>query len=126
MNIQAIETDKAPEAFGPFVQGVQFDNLIFTSGAMPLIPSNGELIEGDIREQTRQTMDNLKAVLEAGGSSLDKVLLITVYLTDMLEFAEMNEVYASYFKNSCPSRATVGVNALAKDARVEMQAIAAR
>lgn len=124
MSIEYIVTDKAPEAFGPFSQAVQFDNLVFTSGAMPLDPSDGKFVGGDIREQTGQTLDNLSAVLEAAGSSLDNVLLITVYMTDMSEFAEMNEVYSSFFKGSCPARATVGVNALAKDARIEIQAIA--
>ncbi|MBI9100969.1 MAG: hypothetical protein JEY99_01035 [Spirochaetales bacterium] len=126
MKIKSIVTDMAPAAFGPFVQGVEFGNLVFTSGAMPLDPVDGELITGDIREQTKQTMNNLSAVLEAAGTSLEKVLLITVYMTDMNEFSEMNEVYASYFEDVCPARATVGVKSLAKNARVEIQAIAAR
>ncbi|MDA3959109.1 Rid family detoxifying hydrolase [Oceanispirochaeta sp.] len=126
MSIEYIETENAPAAFGPFVQGVRFENLVITSGALPLHPSNGEFIGGDIKEQTRQTLDNLSAVLEAAGSSLKKVLLITVYMTDMDRFSEMNEVYASYFPGRCPARAAVGISALAKNAQIEMQAIAAR
>jgi len=124
MNIQAIKTDKAPEAFGPFSQAVLSGGFLFTSGAMPLNPLNGDLIEGDIKKQTAQTLDNLKAVLEAGGSAMDKVMLITVYMTDMDEFSEMNEVYASYFSDLYPARAAVGVSSLARNARIEMQAIA--
>ena len=116
MRIETVETDNAPAAFGPFVQGIRYDNLVFTSGALPLNPIDGEFVGGDIRAQTRQTMDNLIAVLEAAGSSLERVLLITVYMTDMDKFSEMNEVYASYFKGKCPARAAVGISALAKNA----------
>ncbi len=124
MKIEYLSTDKAPEAFGPFSQGTVCRDMLFTSGAMPLDPRNGNLVSGGIREQTRQTLENLKALLDEGGSSLDKVLSVTVYITDMDDFAEMNAVYAEYFKGECPARATVGVSSLAKEALVEMQAIA--
>jgi 2-iminobutanoate/2-iminopropanoate deaminase len=124
MSIEYVDTGKAPEAFGPFSQATKSGGWIFTSGAMPLNPSDGSLIAGGIAEQTRQTLKNLKSVLFEAGSSLSKVMLITVYLTDMEEFSEMNAVYSEFFSENCPARATVGVNALAKDAKVEIQAIA--
>jgi len=123
--IETIHTEKAPPAFGPFSQGVKYGELIVTSGALPLVPESGEKVHGGIKEETRQTLINLSAVLEAAGSSLDKALLITVYMTDMEDFAQMNEVYASFFDGPCPARAAVGIRSLAKDACVEMQAIAA-
>ena len=122
--IEYIETDKAPAAFGPFSQALKSEQLVFTSGALPLVPLTGELVVGGIKEQTVQTLENLKAVLKEAGSSLEQVMLITVYMTDMDEFSEMNEVYATYFGKNCPARAAVGINALAKKARVEMQAVA--
>ena len=124
MSIEYIETDKAPKAFGPFSQATKSGDWIFTSGAMPLDPSDGSLIDGGIAEQTRQTLRNLESVLAEAGSSLSRVLLITVYLTEIEEFSEMNSVYSEFFSEKCPARAAVGVKALAKGAKVEMQAIA--
>jgi 2-iminobutanoate/2-iminopropanoate deaminase len=122
MSIKYIETSKAPEAFGPFSQATKNREWIFTSGAMPLNPADGSLVSGGIAAQTRQTLDNLAAVLSEAGSTLSKVMMVTVYLTDMDEFSEMNAVYNEYFTDNYPARATVGVYALAKNAKVEMQA----
>lgn len=124
MSIEYITTQTAPPAFGPFSQAAKGNGFVFTSGALPLDPNTGDLVDGGIKEQTNQTLFNLKMVVEAAGSSLQQVVLITVYLTSMDDFEEMNEVYSSYFASSFPARATVGIASLAKGAKVEMQAIA--
>ncbi len=122
---QPIKTDKAPEAIGPYSQGVEWDSkLVFTSGQIPLDPKTGNMVEGGIQEQTRQALENLKAVLEAGGSSLKKVIKCTVFLADMNDFAAMNQVYAEYFPQNPPARSAFQVARLPKDARVEIEAIA--
>lgn len=123
-DIQYIETEKAPTAFGPFTQAVASGSLVYTSGALPLDPETGTLVGLTIEEQTTQTMKNLEAVLLGAGSSLEKVLFITIYLTDMEEFSRMNSIYATFFDSKYPARATIGVNALAQKAKVEIQAIA--
>lgn len=121
---QAIKTDKAPAAIGPYSQGVEWDSkLLFTSGQIPLDPKTGQLVEGDIKIQTRQVMENLKAVLEAGGSSLKKVIKCTVFLADMNDFAAMNEVYGEYFQQAPPARSAFQVARLPKDARIEIEAV---
>ncbi len=122
--MERIATKKAPAAFGPFCQATVANGLIFTSGAMPFNPADGSLIPGGVGAQTRQTMENLKSVLEAAGSSMCRILQITVYLTDMDTFGEMNDVYSTFFDGEYPARATVGVSSLAKHAMVEMQAVA--
>jgi 2-iminobutanoate/2-iminopropanoate deaminase len=122
--MERVKTKKAPTAFGPFCQATVSNGLIYTSGAMPFNPEDGSLIRGGVGEQTRQALENLKNVLEAGGSSMSRVLQITVYLTDMEKFGEMNEVYATYFDGEYPARVTVGVASLAKQAMVELQAVA--
>jgi 2-iminobutanoate/2-iminopropanoate deaminase len=122
--MERIATKNAPEAFGPFCQATVANGLIYTSGAMPFSPADGSLIPGGVKEQTRQTLENLKSVVEAAGSSMGHILQITVYLTDMEKFGEMNEVYGTYFKGEYPARVTVGVSSLAKCAMVEMQAVA--
>ncbi len=122
---QPIKTDKAPAAIGPYSQGVEYENkLVFTSGQIPLDPRTGQLVEGDIKAQTKQALENLKAVLEAGGSNLRKVIKCTVFLADMNDFAAMNEVYAEYFPQNPPARSAFQVARLPKDARVEIEAIA--
>ncbi|MBI4725839.1 RidA family protein [candidate division TA06 bacterium] len=122
---QPIKTDKVPAAIGPYSQGVQYDNkLVFTSGQIPLDPKTGQLVEGDIKAQTRQVMENLKAVLEAGGSNLKKVIKCTVFLADMNDFAAMNEVYGEYFQQAPPARSAFQVARLPKDAKIEIEAIA--
>lgn len=122
--MERIATKKAPAAFGPFCQATVANGVVYTSGAMPFDPADGSLVPGGVREQTRQTMENLRSVLEAAGSSMRSVLQITVYLTDMDRFGEMNEVYGTFFAGEYPARATLGVTALAKNALVEMQAVA--
>jgi 2-iminobutanoate/2-iminopropanoate deaminase len=119
-----IATKNAPPAFGPFCQATVANGLVFTSGAMPLNPADGSLVPGGVGEQTRQTMENLKSVLEAAGSSMGRILQMTVYLTDMEKFGEMNDVYGTFFNGKFPARATLGVTSLAKHAMVEMHAVA--
>jgi 2-iminobutanoate/2-iminopropanoate deaminase len=120
-----IATAAAPKAIGPYSQAVVHAGLAYVSGQIPLDAATGALIEGGIAEQTGRVLENLKAVLEAAGSSLDGVLKTTVYLADMGEFAAMNEVYARYFPSNAPARATVQAARLPRDVRVEIDAIAA-
>lgn len=120
-----IATSKAPAAIGPYNQGTSLGNLIFTSGQIPLIAETMEIVEGGIKEQSKQVMENLKAVLMAAGSSYENVLKTTCYLSDMDNFADFNEVYASYFNpNSAPARSTVAVKTLPKNVLVEVEAVA--
>lgn len=119
-----VATAAAPRAIGPYSQAVISNGLAFLSGQIPLDPESGRLIQGGIAEQTRRVLENLKAVLEASGSSLDQVLKTTVYLKDMAEFATMNEVYAQYFPENSPARATVEAARLPRDVRVEIDCIA--
>jgi 2-iminobutanoate/2-iminopropanoate deaminase len=122
---QPIKTDKAPAAIGPYSQGIEYDNkLVFTSGQIPLDPKTGQLVEGDIKVQTKQVLENLKAVLEAGGSNLKKVIKCTVFLADINDFAAMNEVYGEYFLQAPPARSAFQVAKLPKDAKIEIEAIA--
>ena len=120
-----VSTADAPQAIGPYSQAITIDNLVFCSGQIPLKP-DGTLVEGDVAAQAHQVLANLQAVLEASGSSLDRVLKTTVFLADMHEFAAMNAVYAEYFKDNPPARSTVQVARLPRDARVEIEAIALR
>jgi 2-iminobutanoate/2-iminopropanoate deaminase len=119
-----IATDRAPKAIGPYSQAVVSNGLAFLSGQIPLDPSTGQLVEGDIAVQTARVLENLAAVLEACGSSLGAVVKTTVYLKDMAEFARMNEVYARYFPEDPPARATVEAARLPRDVRVEIDCIA--
>ncbi|MCS6816215.1 MAG: RidA family protein [Blastocatellia bacterium] len=121
---RTITTDQAPRAIGPYVQAVQVGEWIFVSGQIALDPETGELIPGGIEEQTERVLQNLRAILEAAGSSLEKVVKTTVYLADLNDFSKMNEVYARYFPGEKPARATVEVSRLPRDARIEMDAIA--
>lgn len=123
MKVKLIETDKAPAAIGPYSQAVQTGNLLFCSGQIPLNP-DGQLVDGDIEAQTRQVMANLRAVIEASGSSLEQVVKTTIYLTDLEDFGVVNDIYAESFMTNLPARATVQVAALPKGARVEIDAIA--
>ncbi|MGE5487234.1 MAG: RidA family protein [bacterium] len=120
-----VDTGSAPKAIGPYSQAVVWNGLVFLSGQIAVDPATNTLIEGDIAAQTARVLDNLKAVLEACGSSLDRVLKTTVYLKDMGEFARMNEVYARYFSENYPARSTVEVARLPRDVRVEIDVIAA-
>ena len=120
-----VDTGSAPKAIGPYSQAVVWNGLVFLSGQIAVDPATNTLIEGDIAAQTARVLDNLKAVLEACGSSLDRVLKTTVYLKDMGEFARMNEVYARYFSENYPARSTVEAARLPRDVRVEIDVIAA-
>jgi 2-iminobutanoate/2-iminopropanoate deaminase len=122
---QTIFTERAPKAIGPYSQAVVWEGLVFASGQIPLDPATGQVVEGDIAVQTERVMENLRAVLEAAGSSLAQVLKTTVYLQDVSEFPRMNEVYGRYFPAEPPARATVEVARLPRGARVEIEAIAA-
>lgn len=126
MSRQVLESSQAPKAIGPYSQGVSVERgkMIFCSGQIPLHPQTGELVTGDIRKETEQVLSNLKAVLEAGGASFAQVVRCTIYLTDMNDFAAVNEVYGRAFTSAPPARATVAVAALPKGARVEIDAIA--
>lgn len=120
---EIINTPKAPAAVGPYSQAVRVGNLAFVSGQIPINPDNGELLRGNILAQTTQVLENLKAVIEACESSLEKTIKVTIYLTNMDDFATVNEVYAQYFKESPPARACVQVSRLPKNVSVEMDAI---
>ena len=122
--MESIKTDRAPQAIGPYSQAIRANGFIFASGQIPLDPVTMQIVEGGIEEQTRQVLDNLQAVLEAAGSSLDSVVKTTVYLADMGEFAAMNEIYAKYFSGAKPARATVQVARLPRDVRVEIDLVA--
>jgi len=124
MSKNAIQTDKAPAAVGPYSQAIVANGMVFTAGQVPLDPSTGKLVEGDIRAQTTQVLKNVQAVLEAAGSSLDKVVKTTVFLKDLNDFAAMNETYAQFFTNQPPARSTVQVARLPLDALVEIETIA--
>lgn len=121
-----IKTEKAPKAIGPYSQAIEANGLIFASGQIAIDPSSGELMMGSIEEQTRLVLNNLKAVLEAAGSSFDKVVKCTVFLQDMDDFGKMNGVYGEFFKPPYPARAAVQVARLPKDVKVEIEAIAVK
>lgn len=120
-----IRTENAPQAIGPYSQAIEANGFIFASGQIAINPATGELKMGTVEEQTRLVLNNLKAVLEAGGSSFDKVVKCTVFLQDMDDFSSMNAVYAEFFDAPYPARAAVQVARLPKDVRVEIEAIAA-
>lgn len=122
---QIIHTDSAPKAIGPYSQAIVLNGLVFLSGQIPLDPATGAIVEGGIEEQTTRVLENLKAVLEAAGASLDSVLKTTIYVKDLGDFAKINEVYGRYFASNPPARATVEVARLPRDVKVEIEAIAA-
>jgi len=122
--MESIQTDRAPQAIGPYSQAIKANGFIFASGQIPLDPATMRIVEGGVEEQTERVLDNLKAVLESAGSSLDRVVKTTVYLADMNEFAAMNEIYARYFGSTKPARATVQVARLPRDVKVEIDAVA--
>ena len=119
----SIYTDRAPKAIGPYSQAVRAGNTVFLSGQIPLDPKTGELVSGDIVLESRRVFDNLKAVAETAGDGLKDVVRVTIYLTDLGNFAKVNEVMAEYFHEPYPARATLGVVSLPKGARVEIDAI---
>jgi 2-iminobutanoate/2-iminopropanoate deaminase len=127
MTRSIITTDGAPAAIGPYAQGVRVGNLIYTAGQGALDPITGQAVPGGIKEQTERTLENLKAILEAGGSSLGQVVKATVFLKDMNDFAAMNAVYASYFESdsdTLPARTTVEVSRLPRNMLIEIEMIA--
>ena len=121
---QVIHTDSAPAAIGPYSQAIQIGDLLFVSGQVPIDPSTGAVVEGDIKAQAQQSLDNLKAILNAAGTNMGAVVKTTVFLADMNDFAAMNEVYAQFFQEPFPARSAVQVGRLPKDAKVEIEAIA--
>jgi len=122
--MKAISTKKAPAAIGPYSQAIQVGNLIYTSGQIPIDPTTGAFVEGGIKEQTRQSLTNVKAILEEAGLSMGDVVKTTVFLADMNDFADMNSVYAEFFTEPYPARSAVAVKALPKGALVEIEVIA--
>lgn len=122
--VQVITSNKAPNAIGPYSQAITANGLVYTSGQIALDPHSGNLIEGSIKEQTKQVLNNLSAVLESAGSSLDKVIKTTVFMQDLAQFADMNEIYAQYFSDHKPARSTVQVAKLPRNALVEIEAVA--
>ena len=123
-DLRRIQTEKAPHAIGPYSQGIVAGNMLYTAGQIALDPATGELIGGDIAAQTKRVLDNLSAILQAAGSSLDRVVKTTVYLSDMGEFSAMNDVYSTYFTAHKPARSTVQAARLPRDVKVEIDAIA--
>lgn len=121
---KVISTDKAPQAIGPYSQAIEFNDMIFTSGVIPVNPETNELVTGSIEIQAEQAIKNLAALLEASGSSTDKVIKTTVFIKDMNSFAAVNEIYAKYFTKECPARSCVEVARLPKDVLIEIEAIA--
>ncbi|MBO4591293.1 MAG: RidA family protein [Eubacterium sp.] len=119
-----IATDKAPAAIGPYSQAVQIGNLLFTSGMIPIDPATNTLVEGGIEVQAERALENVKALLEASGTSLDKVVKTVVFIKNMDDFAKVNEIYAKYFTKDFPARSCVEVARLPKDVLIEMEAIA--
>ena len=121
---EVVTTTGAPAALGPYSQAIKANGFVFSAGQIPIEPATGEVVGGDITAQTERVMKNLEAVLAAAGSSFDRVVRTTVYLTDLADFAAMNEVYARYFPAAPPARSTVQISGLARQVRVEIDVIA--
>ena len=122
--MKTISTEKAPAAIGPYSQAIQVGNLVYTSGQIPIDPATGSFVEGGIKEQTLQSLTNVKAILEEVGLTMSNVLKTTVFMTDMGDFADMNSVYAEFFTEPYPARSAVAVKSLPKGALVEIEVIA--
>ncbi|KGF18900.1 endoribonuclease L-PSP [Prevotella sp. S7-1-8] len=122
--MKAINTDKAPAAIGPYSQAIHAGKLVFVSGQLPVNPATGNFAEGGIKELTRQSLTNMKHILEAEGLKMSQVVKTTVFLADMADFAEMNEVYAEFFGKPFPARSAIAIKTLPKNARVEVECIA--
>ncbi|MCZ6818963.1 MAG: RidA family protein [Calditrichaeota bacterium] len=121
---KVISTSNAPQAIGPYSQAIQAGPMLFVSGQIALDPASGDLVSGDVQAQTKRVMENIKAVVEAAGGSLDSIVKCTIFLKNMSDFARVNEVYGSYFDEAPPARATVEVSQLPKEVEVEIDAIA--
>jgi 2-iminobutanoate/2-iminopropanoate deaminase len=124
MGKRVIQTEKAPKAIGPYSQAIQAGNFLFLSGQIPLDPKTGELVKGDIRKQTQQVLENIKGVMESQKLGMENVVKVTIFLKDIGNFNQVNEVYATYFPSSPPARSTVEVAKLPRDADIEIEAIA--
>ena len=124
--MKAIQTDKAPAAIGPYSQAIEVNGFVFASGQIPIDPATGQFAEGDIQAQTRQSLLNAQAILQAAGTDLSHVVKTTVFLSDMANFAAMNEVYAQFFQPPFPARSAVAVRDLPKGALVEIEVVAAK
>ena len=123
-NMKAISTTKAPAAIGPYSQAIKVGNLVYTSGQIPIDPATGNFVEGGIKEQTRQSLTNVKAILEEAGLTMGNVVKTTVFMADMADFADMNAVYAEFFTEPYPARSAVAVKTLPKGALVEIEVVA--
>ena len=123
---QVISTHQAPAAIGPYSQAIQVGNLVFASGQIPIDPATGSFVEGGVKEQARQSLTNVKAILDEAGLTLDNVVKTTVFLADMNDFADVNAVYAEFFAEPYPARSAVAVKTLPKGALVEIEVIAAQ
>jgi 2-iminobutanoate/2-iminopropanoate deaminase len=121
---KVINTNQAPAAIGPYSQAIKVGNLVYTSGQIPIDPATGNFVEGGIKEQTRQSLTNIKAILEETGLSMNNVIKTTVFLADMNDFADMNSVYAEFFSEPYPTRSAVAVKTLPKGALVEIEVVA--
>jgi len=124
MTREPVQTASAPKAIGPYAQAIKANGFLYTAGQIPIDPKTGNFVEGGIGAQTRQVLENLRAVLQAGGSSLDRVIKATVFLKNMADFAAMNEVYAQYLGSAKPARSTVAVAELPRGALVEIDLVA--
>jgi 2-iminobutanoate/2-iminopropanoate deaminase len=124
MSKQLISTEKAPQAIGPYSQAIKAGNFLFISGQIPLDPATGVLDSGNIQSQTRRVLENIKAIVEAGGGTLDSIVRTTIFLKNLTDFNPVNAVYATYFREKQPARSTVEVSSLPKGAAIEIDAIA--
>ena len=123
---EAVFTERAPRPIGPYSQAIKLGNLLFVSGQIPIDPAANEVVKGGIREQTERVLENVKAILEAANMTLDDVIMAFVYLSDMADFPQFNEVYSRYFKERPPARVTVAVKSLPRDVKVEIAVIAGK
>jgi 2-iminobutanoate/2-iminopropanoate deaminase len=121
---KVVQTEEAPKAIGPYSQAIQAGNFLFLSGQIPLDPKTGELVKGDIRKQTQRVLENIKGVLESQGLGMDNVVKATIFLKDIGNFNQVNEVYGTYFPSSPPARSTVEVSKLPRDADIEIEVVA--
>ena len=124
MNRESIQSDRAPKAIGPYEQAIKVNGFVYTAGQIPIDPATGNIVEGGIGPQTRQVLENLKAVLAAAGSSMHQVVKATVFLKNMADFAAMNDIYAAYLGDAKPARSTVAVAELPREALVEIDLVA--
>jgi 2-iminobutanoate/2-iminopropanoate deaminase len=124
MKKKVMQTEKAPRAIGPYSQAIRAENFLFLSGQIPLDPKTGELVRGDIRQQTQQVLENIKGVLESQKLGMEDVVKVTIFLKNIGDFNQVNEVYGTYFPSFPPARSTIGVAALPRDADIEIEAIA--